>query len=528
MLFLSHEVFKNAQAVLIDESFWQKGLRGTNDNDPAVEIPLAALLTEQERQAASDPADDDTWWLKFWRHRLAERLNKQPNDGYVEKRYLEGNRIYCQMAIKQEWAEVRRKTKQLGLYPGMPEQQFAELQQRRELIEEIKLHRQMITIWTEVERMTHVGPGRTRTARLWLEQKNGLRVLKWHGVEKVHAPYAQLPTLMIDAVLPERKILEVFYPNVEIVADINAGTDPRYVHIKQILGAPVSKRKLGDDKHREEIRRYILAEWLANGKGTCLVVCQKDYHQWLRQPETNFPNSIQVEHYNDLAGRDEFKHVELLIMVGRTQPSVQQVERVAAALTGEVPVQVAADSRGDFRYDEVKHGIRLRDGSGIRTMGNRHPDARIGEPIRWQIEEGEQLNAAGRARSINRGPDTPPLKVRLLFDNCLPITVDAVERWERPSLLIAAALEGLLTSSPQHLCAMWPKVFPSLRTAERAVKDGLPQLPGFVPFTYQVKGERQKPRLGYYDPKLIEDPLRWVQKRLKRPLVYPGDGGGTS
>jgi hypothetical protein len=115
--------------------------------------------------------------------------------------------------------------------------------------------------------------------------------------------------------------------------------------------------------------------------------------------------------------------------------------------------------------------------------------------------------------------DTRPLKARLLFDTCIPITVDEVEQWVTPTLLIVAALEGMLIGSPQHLCKIWPQLFPNLTAAKRAVKKGLPILPGFVTFHYQVKGEHQPPRLAYYDPKLITDPLKWLRKRLKSPLA---------
>ena len=57
------------------------------------------------------------------------------------------------------------------------------------------------------------------------------------------------------------------------------------------------------------------------------------------------------------------------------------------------------------------------------VRNKRHPDP-IGENVRWQIEDGEVLNALGRARAVNRGPGTPQLRVRMLFNNCLPITVD--------------------------------------------------------------------------------------------------------
>ena len=78
-----------------------------------------------------------------------------------------------------------------------------------------------------------------------------------------------------------------------------------------------------------------------------------------------------------------------------------------------------------------------------------------------------------------------------------------------------------MSNSPSDLVKIWPKLF-NLAAAKRAVKDGLPLLPGLVPFHYQVKGERQKVRLAYYDPKIITDPLQWLQKRLKKPLILPG------
>ena len=51
------------------------------------------------------------------------------------------------------------------------------------------------------------------------------------------------------------------------------------------------------------------------------------------------------------------------------------------------------------------------------------------------------MQALGRARGVNRTRETP-LDIDLLFDTCLPITVDEVVIWQPPSLLIATAAEG--------------------------------------------------------------------------------------
>jgi hypothetical protein len=90
-------------------------------------------------------------------------------------------------------------------------------------------------------------------------------------------------------------------------------------------------------------------------------------------------------------------------------------------------------------------------------------------------------------------------------------------------MLVEAVWRGLVSSSPKDLVTLWPQLFANIKAAQRALKDGLPQLPGLLPIHYQLAGERQKPRLAIYDPLLIPNPLAWLQDRLG-PMVWPGDG----
>ena len=72
-----------------------------------------------------------------------------------------------------------------------------------------------------------------------------------------------------------------------------------------------------------------------------------------------------------------------------------------------------------------------------------------------------------------------------------------------------------MSESPSDLVQLWPEIFRNLAAAKRAVQAGLPQLPGFVAFRYQVLGPNQKVRTACYDPTLIPDPVAWLQQRLK-------------
>lgn len=88
-----------------------------------------------------------------------------------------------------------------------------------------------------------------------------------------------------------------------------------------MLGAPITVRKLTPEKDGPDrralhhIRRYVLQKWIETGRGEVLLVVQKEVENLLNGL---LPSEISVRHFNDLAGLDAFKHVRLLITVGRT------------------------------------------------------------------------------------------------------------------------------------------------------------------------------------------------------------------
>jgi hypothetical protein len=236
---------------------------------------------------------------------------------------------------------------------------------------------------------------------------------------------------------------------------------------------------------------------------------------WLRT--TTLPGNIAIEHYNNITGRDEYKGVRLLLLVGRTAPGPLAMEAQTAALTGKCPTPATARGNGFSWYDEVKRGIQLRDGSGVATWGDQHPDPEV-EAIRWQGHEAELVQAFGRARAIHRTAATP-LDADLLFDTCLPIEVDEVITWKVPNLLFETALEGVMLTSECDLMAIWPHLWPNRQAATRTLQQPLPQLPGFQPFKYQVVGPKLNKRTGYFDLTHIPDPRAWLEAKLKQQVI---------
>ena len=83
-------------------------------------------------------------------------------------------------------------------------------------------------------------------------------------------------------------------------------------------------RRRRRNRNLQAIRRAILHRHLQLGRQPTLVVAQKAVAEWLRAG--GLPAGISVEHFNNVAGLDRYKDVRLLICVGRTMPSVLEVE----------------------------------------------------------------------------------------------------------------------------------------------------------------------------------------------------------
>src|SRR5262249_18415893 len=166
---------------------------------------------------------------------------------------------------------------------------------------------------------------------------------------------------------------QTYHPRAEIVADVKVEL-PKSVCIRQLLGAPTSSRKLdpaNGEHNLIEILRHIRERYLALNRPPTVVICQQKVEEWLKP---KLPDNLAVDPSNTITGLDAYRDVRLMLLIGRTAPGPVAMETLAAALTGKCPAPAPAANNGFRWFDQTPRGIRLRDGSGIATKGDLHPD----------------------------------------------------------------------------------------------------------------------------------------------------------
>ena len=330
MLFHFQSAFGEPTAVVIDERFWPKGIRGIEETIAiAVDsIPLHALCKVGSEQ----------FERMELRRRLAQALRSQCDDGGVERRILHEvlSREECERAIELECQHLPW----LPQHPAMSRAEIARLASSKTL-DTIRHGRKLIRVWSAVRDLL-ADPTIAVSGRLTLTQSNGQRMIAWRGVEPISPEFAELPTLIMDATLPDVRLLRVHHPQVEIVADVRVAMPP-HTRIRQVLGAPTSATKLENEAHVISVRRYILQRWMEVGRQPTLVIAQMAVEERLRA--CGLPPSIQVEHYNNITGLDDYREVRLVVLVGRTLPGPKAPEALAGALTGRQAYEIPSGEK---------------------------------------------------------------------------------------------------------------------------------------------------------------------------------------
>lgn len=506
-LFHRNEALGVPDFIVLDESFWNKQIRGIESGH--IELWLSFSGKALGKILDAQPRDGPLLY-QYARHadylvKNKPRAGKRSGDS---KKVPRDQISFLDDLIRQQWDSMpdvpyspsidARELKALFKEYGREMKQIAYVHVCVRVLEEI---RDMIDNEIQVS-------GRLNIAH----DKSDARVITWRGVETIKEQFKRR-TLLLDATLPPLEILRVAHPQVKVVSDINVDYDPAMVHVCQFTEAPVSKKKLAMPTHAESLRRLILRRWMETGRGTALVITNIDFEKALA---STLPEEIALAHFNAVAGLDSYGDVRLLMVIGRPMPKSYAVEANAGALSGRWPDCLDGDGdEGDEHftwYPTVMRGIRMRDGTGVAVRGYEHPD-RLCEAIRYQICEGELMQAIGRARGVNRDASRQ-LNIDLVHDCALPLTIDSHEIWDAPSLHYRCAVDGAILESPTDLLRCWPNVFKNLRAAERAVSDGVPALSGFERVRYQLKAKNQRWRFAWFDRSMIPEPPVWIEERL--------------
>ena len=528
MMHYAQKRFGKIAFIIIDESFWKRGVygvetrgdetRGISLDDMAIDMPSPG-----------------------YRKDLIEMLFAHPLGAlqrvHICDWFTPG---HCKFMIGVEWERVNS----LKLTPQMSAAQIKKIEKE---MPKVRTARRMVGVWGALRALLN-DPAIAVSGRLILDENDaGQRILKVRGVKPVRKS-RQVPTFIMDATLPDIAILQAWFPRVEIVANIDV-VMPEHVHVTQILGAPVSKRRLfrwrkkepkDGQRNLKAIRRLVVQWWMEHGRKPMLVICQEAVEEWLKK--VGLPNGIEVAHYNNISGLARFKDVGSMLLIGRTIPRPVAIESFAGALTGEEPIKVPADQ---WWYPPVERAIRMADGTGILVERcDQHPDP-VGEHVRFQICEGEMLQALGRARAINRTAESP-LAIGIVADVVLPITVNKVEVWQAPSRAMEPAEEGAMLFSPKDMVEIWPWVWKTVDEAKKPLgkirasaqragtrcQNGI--YDSYIPFRhsvavlYQRPGPKQKLQRAVFDLDKWPSPRAWFDEKRKAIIALlqswePGD-----
>lgn len=521
--------------LVIDEGFWQSGLRGT---DSPVQITVdsldpydADLRCYDYRNAYDYP---ETQFLIEHRLKLWDAL-QHTREGALRLTDLQAARLtpaICRDAAKLERGRLRDP----DILPGMTSDERA----RR--LNAVMPRRQ--GSWTP--------PG--RAAAMWsiLAQALDAGHDAW-GVQvgRMHTPNGtvrsldllwrssirtgwveKVPVLHIDATM-RQELVAPFLPGITVAPAVSAKTP--HVRIRQVLGAPVSSKALvpgPQAKNREHttaannqraMRTYLAVRSKQMGGGTAPVLAIGQMRAVSALTTGDLPANLEVAHFNALSGLDRWGNVAGMVVMGRTLPAPSVIAKLQIALTGTPPKEDT--NHESWWYPLTERVIRRPKGRSHRTHGEYHPDP-IAEAIRWSICEAELIQALGRGRGVNRRANNP-LQIDLLTDIVLPVTADEVISWDdlAPSRIDMMATRGVILDNAADRARCFPDLWPN---HDAARKDG--QRTGTNCYyrssynsrmshssavaTYRPIGAGQKPRTATFDLDLIPDPRSWLVDHL--------------
>jgi putative DNA primase/helicase len=513
---LFHERPKNLRelaALVVDEAPWQAGLKGCSAHD---QITLAVDALDADDEVPGDALASRR--LRFLRQSALDVLRAAP-DGPISREAFRATNVTAENAREARGLEWRRHRTDV-LRPGMTRAQ------RAEAIETASINRSLSRLsmfWTAIEALlADGGPEASGWVSLGREDTEAgpVRALQLKDRADVRDGW-QVPTLHLDATL-RIDLLRPYWPGVELVADIEVLTP--HMRVVQVTDKSFSKAALlhGESagyaikKLREQL--HHLARQAAPGR--VLAVLQKDVEEAVKALGP-LPRNLAMAHHNAIAGRDEWRDVRLLVVVGRTQPPPHAVATMAEALTG------SAVSPLEGWYERTDAIRETTAGEAELAEFDRHPDP-LAEAIRWCVCEAELVQIIGRGRGVNRTA-AAPLDVLVMTDVPLRIPLDRTISANDLHLTQAErmlALGGVAFENGADAFRAYPDLWPSAEAARQALK---PSRSGTKPnervlirecptppalWIYQRATAGAKRAEVLIDLAMVPDPAAWLAERL--------------
>ena len=503
---------------IVDESAWQDGLIGIGADERILSLDTLAA------DASVPDAPMATERLRFLRQRILDALSSLP-DGPIPRAAIEATGITSQSAGEARALEWRRKV-DAAISPGMRPSD------RKAAVKAAQINKTIARLslfWRAIEDLMRPGgPKASGWAALTMTdtRRGTVRALELKGRKGIGEAF-HLPTLILDATM-QPEPLRYFWPALEVTADIAIRAP--HQRVVQVQDRTYSKNHLRQANNVRDLRAILFRLAREYAPGCVLCVIQKEFEETLRE-RGNLPANLDLAHHNDISGKDGWRDVDALVVIGRTAAAPQAMEQLAEALSGE------AIPRSTAWYPQTDVVREMADGSFRLAQSDQHLH-HLAEACRWSVAESEIVQIIGRARGCNR-TEQDPVDIWVLGNMPLPLPVNrlisASDLTPSPGDLMAAE-GGVELTNPADASEAYPDLWPTRDAAKKAMERHqaailgtnpykrvlireCPQVPatdrpGMVRLDYQRAGRGQRPTVAWFDPALVSDPTAWLAERL--------------
>ncbi|WP_181147668.1 hypothetical protein [Ensifer aridi] len=288
----------------------------------------------------------------------------------------------------------------------------------------------------------------------------------------------RVPTLVMDAdadreinarVLPFEHFAEikVQWRNIRIVQAFN----------KVGTGMTMSRESNQNDAVNTALHLAALSkDQIGNDKGLWpLLVAQKSVIEAITRSGVG-DDPVHFQNYGNIRGKDEYKNAVGMVIAGRREPTVEQVENIARCLNigSSHKIQFLRPTKldnGTFAliFPKKKVLVTPKEGEPHVIEVSYHPDP-LCDAILRQIRDAELMQAIARVRPVHRSAENP-CTVVVLTNVPLSVQVDELALWEHivPDAATLMRLNGVQFRNMEDASDAHPTLMPSGAAGRKAL-----------------------------------------------------------
>lgn len=529
------------QLLVVDEAPFNSLMRDSGpkaDDEGGVvrrKIELDKFLSARGEWRSIDPEIEWKLNKKLAALRQTHECGKLlTDDGYFRIQTLQECGIDAQVCI--ELADAERALRVNAENPISPNMSAGQIKKENQnAIAHNSLASTAADIWKAVADGLVVG-GKTDRLRVVNGKVETNRPLPIHGTWLDGAEF-----LYCDATFRER-IAECHLPDDHWILLRDIRVAPRNVTIRQVERSGSVRTFL--EKHRDNEkdkqtarnnlaalleRIHFLAEHFSRQGGDSydgLVMAQKELAEEIRRHlcEKGWARRIGICHFNGNRGIDLYGKVRFAICIGRTEPGLRAVGRLAGARFNYAPCEA------DEKWPTERRAIRMTSGAHPLIETSFHPDPWIDDTLR-SICDDELMQTLGRTRLFCRTSESP-LWIEMINKQVLDLDVHGLLKWNEyineVGPLEKLALMGAVPQSMKSLKALGLFGSHDAARADSSVKgwklpktkNDVPWLPNadVIEVSFVEPGNRKRQKF-FIDRNRISDPISFVMDRFNVALT---------